>query len=111
MLVGTVRLGAVVSTTVTVNVVVAVLPAASAAVQLTVVVPMGKTLPEAGVHETETLPPTMSMAVGFWYDTVAPPSVLPSIPAMLGAAPKTGAFVSTTVTVNDFCVLFALWSV
>ena len=42
----------------------AVLPAASWALQLTVVVPSGKRLPEAGRQLTATEPSTASVAVG-----------------------------------------------
>ena len=55
--------GASVSFTVTVKVELAVLPAASVAVQVTVVVPTGKTLPEAGTQMTDT-PGQLSMAIG-----------------------------------------------
>ena len=63
--------GAVVSTTWTGNVVVAVLFAASLAVHVTVVVPRANVLPEVGEHETETLPLTMSLA-DVENDTTAP---------------------------------------
>src|SRR5215216_1246180 len=60
---GTVMTGAVVSGagfTVTVNDAVEVLPALSVAVHVTVVVPIGNRLPEAGVHSTGTIPSTSS---------------------------------------------------
>ena len=56
--------GAVVSCTVTLKLLVASFPAASVALQFTVVVPRAKVLPEAGVQTTATLPSTMSLAVG-----------------------------------------------
>jgi hypothetical protein len=52
-----------VSFTVTVNVQVAVLPEASVAVQVTVVVPFGKVEPEGGVQEKVT-PGQLSVPVG-----------------------------------------------
>ena len=60
----TVIAGLVVSRIVIVNVEVAVFPAASVAVQVTVVVPSGNRLPEAGAQETETGPSTASVAAG-----------------------------------------------
>ena len=56
--------GGVVSCTVTVKLLVPMLPAVSVAEQLTVAVPRAKTLPEAGVQVTGTLISTMSLAVG-----------------------------------------------
>ena len=53
---GTVIAGGVVSTTVTVNDAVDVLPATSLAEQLTVVVPSPKTAPDAGVQLSVTTP-------------------------------------------------------
>src|SRR5204863_273687 len=50
--------------TVTVKVVVDVLPAASLAVQVTVVVPIANRLPEAGTQVTVSVPSTASVAVG-----------------------------------------------
>jgi hypothetical protein len=64
MLPGRASIGPVVSTTVTLNVLLAVLPAASVAEQLTMVVPRGKVLPEAGEQLTATLPLTRPFAVG-----------------------------------------------
>jgi hypothetical protein len=62
ILAGQVILGACVSFTVTVNVQVAVLPDASVAVDVTVVVPLGKKLPDAGELTTVT-PGQLSVAV------------------------------------------------
>ena len=66
MLAGHVIEGAVVSRKVTVNVQVRVFGgvAWSLAVQVTVVVPMGKIAPEAGVHPTVGLGSHASVAVG-----------------------------------------------
>jgi hypothetical protein len=59
---GTVTTGAVVSTTATWNDAEPVFPAASWAVQVTVVVPSGNVDPDAGVHENDVTP-TLSVAV------------------------------------------------
>ncbi len=61
---GQLILGASVSLTVTVNVQVAVLPAASVAVQLTVVRPLAKKLPLGGLHPNFT-PGHASLTTGF----------------------------------------------
>src|SRR3954469_10281484 len=61
---GSVRSGAVVSATVTTNDFVPGLPAASVAVQSTVVSPIGNVLPLAGVHVAVTAPSTSSVAAG-----------------------------------------------
>ena len=62
MLGGQIITGGSVSTTVTVKLQLAVSPAASVAVQVTVVVPTGKVEPEAGLHEQLT-PGQLSVAV------------------------------------------------
>ena len=59
---GTVQVGAVVSSTVTLKDAVPVLPAASAAVQVTGVVPIAKVLPETGL-QLELATPTISEAL------------------------------------------------
>jgi hypothetical protein len=59
---GTVRTGAVLSWTVTVNVRLAALPLASVAVQVTVVAPMANVPPEAGVQIGVIEPLTRSVA-------------------------------------------------
>jgi hypothetical protein len=59
---GRVRTGAVLSPTVIVKLPEAAFPAASVAVQLTVVVPIGKVDPEAGVQTTATGPSIASRA-------------------------------------------------
>ena len=64
-------MGAPTSVTITLNVVgAAVLPAASVAVQVTVVVPTANAVPERGVHDTVTALSTSSEAVGRMYITV-----------------------------------------
>lgn len=58
--------------TVTVNEHDAELPPESVPVQLTVVVPCGKKLPDAGVHTTVTDPGQLSVVVGAGYVAFAP---------------------------------------
>ena len=70
MLAGQVIVGFCASTTVTVNVQLAVWPAASVAVAVTVVVPTGKKLPDAGLYPILT-PGQLSLAVAA-YVTTAP---------------------------------------
>nr|WP_240394199.1 hypothetical protein [Desertimonas flava] len=92
ILLGTVTCGAVVSTTVTVNEPFAVLPAASLAEQLTVVVAMGNTEPLTGEHETGRLPLTASLADAEKL-TVAPDAEEASTVWLLGRL-STGGVVS-----------------
>jgi hypothetical protein len=66
-------LGGIVSTTVTVNCALAVFWRESLAVHLTSVVPMAKTAPEAGVHDTGTGPSIVSVAVTAYLTTVDTP--------------------------------------
>src|SRR5437773_8231049 len=87
--------------TVTVNDADALLPLSSVAVHVTVVVPAGKLEPDAGSHVTGTAGSTMSVAVGSWYVTTAPPSS-PATPLAPSGTPwSTGGRVSTTVTLNE----------
>src|SRR5687767_1172558 len=58
--------GAVVSRTRTVNPVDVTLPARSRAAHCTGLSPSGKTVPDAGLHDTATLPSTASLAIGDW---------------------------------------------
>ena len=60
---GTVTVGLVWSCTSMVKVAVPVLPAASVALQVTVLMPRAKVLPEAGVQVTGRLPLTRSLAL------------------------------------------------
>jgi hypothetical protein len=60
---GTVKIGASASKTVIMKDAVAVLPAPSVALQVTVVSPRGKVEPEGGVQSTEIVA-TLSVAVG-----------------------------------------------
>lgn len=89
------------SCTVTVNVQGAeVLFAASVAVQLTVVVPTEKLDPEAGVQVTVGVP-QLSVADGFVKVTVAEHCPVAAGWVMLeGQAPRTGFWLSVTVTVK-----------
>jgi hypothetical protein len=106
---GTVITGAVVSRTVTVNVLLPVLARVSVALQVTVVVPAGNVDPLAGVQLTATLPSTRSVA-----DAVnvkaAPVGPVASIVAFAGTV-TTGAVRSATVTVKLFVCVFAWLSV
>src|SRR6476620_9807192 len=88
-------LGGVVSCTVMWKLPVAMLFAPSVALQLTVVVVMPKVLPEAGVHETGTLPLTMSFAVAL--KVTARPDGPAASPVMSDGKVSTGFVVSTTV--------------
>jgi hypothetical protein len=111
MLAGTVTTGPVVSTTVTWNAAVEVFPAASLAVQLTVVVPSGNVEPDAGV-QAKLVTPTLSVAEAE-YETAAPAALVASA-VMSDGTVITGGVVSAcwvTVTVNDFVAVFPWASV
>jgi hypothetical protein len=98
---GTVRAGGVVSTTRTGNVAEAVLPLASVAVHVTVVVPRAKVEPEGGAHATAIGPGSMaSLAVGDVKKTGEPDGLVASTAAGLGTPAIVGAPVSTTLTAN-----------
>src|SRR5437868_12405408 len=92
--------GLVVSRIVIVNVEVAVFPAASVAVHVTVVVPSGNKEPTPGEHETGTLPSTRSLAGGMVYVVVRPFGPVASR-TMLAVAPIDGRVVSWTITVKS----------
>ena len=77
-------------------------PAASVAMQLTVVQPGGNTLPEGGLHATVGGPQS-SVAVGAGYATGAP-TVLVATTVTSGGQVMTGGFVSTTVKVAALLV-------
>ena len=85
--------------TVTVNVAVAVLPAASLAVQVTFVTPGLKVVPEAGVQVTVG-GLALSVAVGLVYVT-ATPDVVVAVRVRFGGCVMTGFSVSTTVIENE----------
>src|SRR3989338_7297617 len=86
-------IGAVVSYTPTIKVLEAVLPAASAALQGTVVELMAKSDSDAGVQLTSTTPSTRSVAVGEAYVTVVLAAVASTI-VSAGVPESTGASVS-----------------
>ena len=65
------RVGACVSLTVTVNEQLAGLPEASLTVQVTVVAPFAKVVPDAGVQMGVPTPGQLSLAVAFGYVTTA----------------------------------------
>jgi hypothetical protein len=90
--------GGVASLTVTLKVLVAVLPAASVAVQVTVVSPSGKVLPEAGVQVGVIEPSTISLAVAVKL-TSAPLGPLAGTVLSAGRV-SVGAVVSSTVAVK-----------
>jgi hypothetical protein len=91
--------GACVSFTVTVKVQVAVLPEASVAVEVTVVVPVGNRLPEAGTLVTTT-PGQLSVAVALKF-TIAPHMPVVLLTVIFAGQVITGGCASITVTVNE----------
>ena len=86
--------------TVTENVARPVLPAASVAEQVTLVVPIGNLEPEAGLQVTATLPLTASDAVGGVYVTVAPSGPVAVVVTLAGTLLRAGGVVSRTLMVN-----------
>jgi hypothetical protein len=104
MLAGQVMIGFCVSLTVTVKLQVAVRPAASVAVELTVVVPTGKALPEAGTLTTVT-PGQLSAALTVKFTTAEHwPGVLFTV--MFAGQVMVGFCVSVTVTVKLHTAVF-----
>ena len=95
---GTVTTGAVISRTVTVKVLLPVLPAASVAEQVTVVVPIAKVEPDGGEQVVVRAPLTASKAEAAKVTTA--PAELVASTVMFDGTVTTGAVVSTTVTVN-----------
>jgi hypothetical protein len=102
--------GSAVSTTSMSKLHVPVLPAESVAVQVTVVVPTGKTLPEAALHVGVRSPSQASVAVTV-YSTTAPPEVSHSTPRMSSGQETTGSVSSTTTTSNVHVSVLPLESV
>ena len=90
--------GGVASTTLTVKLAVAVLPALSVAVQVTVVVPMGKVLPEAGAQAEVSAPLIKSVAEAVNV-TAAPFGPVASAVILPGTV-MVGGVVSRTMTVK-----------
>jgi hypothetical protein len=98
---GHVMTGASVSWTVMVKLHVLVFPAASVAVSVTVVVPFGKKLPEAGLAVTKA--PQLSEAVGAGKFTTAPHWFGLFETVMFAGHVMVGGSVSTTVTLKVHC--------
>src|SRR5438876_11121766 len=98
MFAGTLTTGGVVSTTVTVTLALPVLPCASVALQVTVVVAIGKVVPEAGLQLAVTAPRSEARRVGKEL-AAAPPGPAASL-VMFAGTLTTGGVVSTTVTVK-----------
>ena len=94
---GRLRTGSVVSSTVTVNEPVVLLPESSTAVHVTNVAPRGNLRPDAGEQATVGDGSTTSEAVASGGSTFAPPVVLPSVVKLAGTV-MTGGVESTTVT-------------
>jgi len=105
---GTATFGGVVSTstTVTVKDAVPVFPCASVALQMTVVVPTGKVLPDLGLQLGVSGPSTLSVALAV-YDT-GRPLALVALTVMSAGTATTGGVVSviTTVTVKVDVAVF-----
>lgn len=91
---GAVMLGGVVSCTVAMVVAVAVFPAASVAVNVIVVSPRGRNVPDTGLDVTGTGPSTASMAVGGVKMTMAPAALVASTLKSGGMPENTGGVVS-----------------
>src|SRR5688572_2866982 len=96
MFAGSVNTGGVVSTTVTVNVPRPTLPAASLALQVTIVAPSANASPEAGPQLTATGPSTSSIAVARNV-TTAPAGPTASAVILAGRL-STGGVPCTTAT-------------
>src|SRR5262245_26885185 len=79
--------------TVTMNEVVAVLPATSVALHVTVVEPIWKRVPDAGAHATGTAGSRLSVAAGAENVTAAPSNDV-AVALTSTAGPNTGAIVS-----------------
>jgi sulfopyruvate decarboxylase TPP-binding subunit len=97
-LAGSVSTGAIESLTVTVKLPLALFPAASAAEQVTVVVPIANVLPETGAQVTGTMPSIASSADAV-KETTAPAALVASAVWLAGSV-STGAIESLTVTVK-----------
>jgi len=108
MLPGTITIGGVASTstTVTLKDAVAVFPCASVALQVTVVVPTGKVLPELGLQLGVSAPSTLSVALAVY--VTGTPLALVALTVMSAGTVTTGGVVSViaTVTVKDDVAVF-----
>jgi hypothetical protein len=98
-----------VSATVTVNDAVPVLLCRSVAEHVTVVVPIGKTLPEVGLHVVGRVPSNRSSALA--ENATAAPAGDVASAVMLAGTVTIGAVLSVTVTVNVFVVALPRLSV
>ena len=98
------------STTVILNVAVAVLPRPSEAEQVTVVVPRAKVEFRAGTQATRRGSPR-STAAGGTKSTIEPAKPFASTVLSTGTLLKTGGVVSTTVTLNVLLALLLCESV
>src|SRR6266581_2237591 len=107
---GTVTLGALVSWTVAWKEPVAVLPWVSVAEQLTVVVPIGKVEPDAGLHVGVRVFPKESDAVTVKV-TVAPDGRAASLVMLTGRLRVGGVLTWLTVTSNEAVEVLPLESV
>jgi len=110
MLCGSVRLGGVVSCTITWKLPVVVLPWASVAKQVTVVVPIGKVEPDAGLHVGVRVFPKESDAVTVKV-TVAPDGPAASLAMFAGRLRVGGVLIWLTVTSNEAVEVLPLESV
>src|SRR5207253_2816747 len=81
----------------------AVLPCASVAEQVTVVTPLGKEEPEAGVQFTVTEPSTMSVAVAVKGTGVPPPPLEGK--TIVAGSESEGGVVSCTMTLKPIGVV------
>src|SRR5829696_2320975 len=93
--------GGVVSRTVTSKPPCASLPAVSVAVQVTVVLPKGKVLPEGGVQVTSGLVGSRSVAVGGGQATLAPSGPVASSVMSSGRSSTGGVMSSSAVRQFD----------
>src|SRR2546428_3204103 len=103
--------GLSVSVTAALKVLVRVFPCASVTVQVTAVVPTGKTEPEAGLEVTEPTPGQLSVAVGSVKLTAAPHWPGSLFTAMSACALSTGFSVSVTTTLKVLVWVFPCASV
>src|SRR5687768_12924139 len=106
---GQLRTGTWSSFTVTVNVQPEVLPAASCAIAVTVVIPTPKKLPDAGLYVT-VAPGQLSLTPALKFTTAPhiPGSLVTNI---LAGQVTTGSSVSLTVTVNEQLVVLLAASI
>src|SRR5205814_984916 len=109
MLAGQLTVGGVVSCTVTLKELMPTLPWPSLAVQVTVVIPIAKVAPGAGLQLTETEPAQTSLALVVNV-TVAPAAPVASV-VMFPGTVTAGGVVSWTVTVKEFMPMLPVGSV